>query len=58
MLGRSIKVKKLGAWSQMLLNRNEVSLFSEVRSYVKYEVDVLGSPSPVVRTDSVDIKQV
>ena len=30
---------------------------SELRSRVKVEVDVLGSPSLIVRTISVDVKQ-
>ena len=29
----------------------------EFRSYVKEDVDVLGSPSLIVRTVSVDVKQ-
>ena len=32
-------------------------LTQEFRSYVKVEVDVLGSPSLIVRTVSVDVKQ-
>ena len=36
------------------LNLNEIA--SELRNYVKNEVDVLGSPSLTVRTVSVDVK--
>ena len=34
-----------------------VNIYTEVRSCVKVEVDVLGSPSLLDRTVSVDVKQ-
>ena len=38
-------------------NNNKKKLASELRGCVKVEVDVLGSPSLIVRSVSVDVKQ-
>ena len=40
-----------------LRTRERIVFLVELESCVKVEVDVLGSPFPIVRTVSVDVKQ-
>ena len=45
------------AYKRIIMSITPLLTFSELRNCVKVEVDVLGSPSLIVRAVSVDIKQ-